>query len=498
MAPGSLRTSLTARLAASFFGVLVLALAGTGVYLDRALRAELDAGDEFELGGKLALLRHHLEESPSIESLIGDPHRFLDVVIGHRDLSLALREASGRVLASAGPHVTAALDAVGPPRPVPDGSEYRSSIVRGPGGEWRLASGWGPVGDAAKTPVEIVLARDVSGRREIVARYRTRILLAVVIAAIGAGILGALLARAGLAPVHALARRAGAISANRLDERLPVAGVPGELRELVDAFNHTLQRIEDSFSRLSQFSADLAHDLRTPLGNLLGEAQVALSRPRSPDEYQAVLASNVEELERIHRTIDGMLFLARADNAQASIEPQAFDAGPEIDRVTEYYEGLAVEAGVSLRRTGEVTLDADPALFRRAVANLVSNAIAHTPRGGEATLALRRGPEGSVEVSMSNPGPGIAPTSLPRVFDRFFRVDGSRLDSAKGSGLGLAIVKSIMELHGGRVEVQSTPGGMTTFRLIFGRRSASDAGTGRERADALWSRASRKTSVARE
>lgn len=486
----SLRTSLTVRLAASFVGVLALALAGTGVYLDGALRAELEAGDERELADKLVTLRQHLSETGSLDSLATDPHRFLDVVVGHRDLSLALRDGSGRVLVSHGSRTAQALGAVGPPQQ-PAGPDEAGSGLRDSDGELRVASAWGRLGNGARTPVEIVLARDVSGRKEIVARYRTRILFGVVIAALSAGLLGALLIRAGVAPVHALARRAGAISASGLDERLPAEKVPLEVRELVDAFNITLQRLEDSFRRLSQFSADLAHDLRTPLGNIMGEAQVALSRPRTPKEYQAVLASNVEELERIQRMIDAMLFLARADNAQASLELQAFDAAAETDRVGEYYEGIAAEAGVALRRSGALTLHADASLFRRALANLVANAIAHTPPGGEVMIGLATRADGSAEIAVSNPGAGIPADLLPRVFDRFFRLDGSRLDSARGSGLGLAIVKSIMELHGGRVEVQSVPGAITTFRLVFRPPPATGPEGGSESAEALRPKAAR-------
>ncbi|HKC42858.1 MAG TPA: heavy metal sensor histidine kinase, partial [Burkholderiales bacterium] len=221
--------------------------------------------------------------------------------------------------------------------------------------------------------------------------------------------------------------------------------------------------------RLSQFSADLAHDLRTPIGNLLGEAQVALSRRRTEGEYQSVLASSVEELERINRMIEGMLFLARTDNVQASLDLQTLDAAAEVDRLIEYYEGPAAEAGVAVRRAGALALQADAALFRRAISNLLANAIAHSTPRGEITVTLHAELDGGGEIAVTNSGPGIPPQALPRVFDRFFRVDASRLDSAKGSGLGLAIVKSIVELHGGGVEAQSEPGALTTFRMFFPR-----------------------------
>jgi two-component system, OmpR family, heavy metal sensor histidine kinase CusS len=477
----TLSRSIAVRLAAGFIVVVLGALAGIGCYLDHALQSELQEADMHGLAGKLAVIRHNLGETRSPEALRAEFQRYAGMSVGYKTLSVALRDASGVILASGGDHVTDALEAAGPPAP---GSPDRTYAVERSDLGLRVLAGEVRLGDAANRVIEAVIALEVTDRRAITARYRAHTVLAVAIAALAAGLLGILVARAGLAPVQALAHRAGSISVSHLDKRLPVEDVPTELRELTDAFNRTLQRLDESFRRLSQFSADLAHDLRTPLGNLLGEAQVALSRPRSVEEYQAVLASSVEELERIHRMIDAMLFLARTDNVQASLNPQAFDAGAEVDRVAEYYEAVAAEAGVRIARAGELTVHADRALFQRAVANLVSNAIAHTPPGGEIRCTLRDGPEGSAEIAVSNPGAGIPPELLGRVFDRFFRCDESRLDSAKGSGLGLAIVKSIMQVHGGRVEAQSEPGKLTVFRLIFGRPTVRAAGSGRDLATA--------------
>ena len=461
--------SIGTRLVVGFIAVTAVVLAGSGFYLDRALEDQLTADDARELAGKLPLLRKNLERSRSLDELREKPHRFMDALVGNENLALALREANGQLIASAGSRVDALLAVAGPPDAAPANGVERTFLAKLQGRRLRVSTDWTRLGDPAETPVNIVIALDVTHRAEIVQRYRMRIVFAVVIAALATGLLGALVARTGLAPLRSLARRAGAISASRLDERLPAAGVPAELRELAGAFNRTLQRLEDSFRRLSQFSADLAHDLRTPIGNLLGEAQVALSRPRTEAEYQSVLASSVEELERINRMIEGMLFLARTDNVQASLDLQTLDAAAEVDRLIEYYEGPAAEAGVAVRRAGALALQADAALFRRAVSNLLANAIAHSTPSGEITVALRAEPDGGGEIAVTNSGPGIPPQALPRVFDRFFRVDASRLDSAKGSGLGLAIVKSIVELHGGGVEAQSEPGELTTFRMFFPR-----------------------------
>jgi two-component system, OmpR family, heavy metal sensor histidine kinase CusS len=468
------RTSIGARLALGFIAVAVTLLAGIGLYLDHALEEQLAADDARELASKLPLLRKNLERTRSLEELRAKPHRFMDAVVGNENLSLSLREVDGRVIASAGAGADAVLKLAGAPEAMPGDRAERTLVAASEGRLLRVLTRWSRLGDAAETPVNIVLALDVTHRADIVRKYRERIVFAVAVAALAAGLLGAFVARTGLAPLRSLARRAGAISASRLDERLPAEGVPAELRELAGAFNRTLQRLEDSFRRLSQFSADLAHDLRTPIGNLLGEAQVALNRPRTAADYEAVIASSVEELERINRMIEGMLFLARSDDVQASLDLRPVNAGAEVDRLIDYYEGLAAEAGVGIRRVGDLTLRADASLFRRAIANLVSNAITHSPPGSEITVALGPAPDGGCEVAVSNPGPGIPPQLLPRVFDRFSRADASRPGSEKGSGLGLAIVKSIVELHGGGIEAQSEPGALTTFRMLFPRRPITE------------------------
>jgi two-component system heavy metal sensor histidine kinase CusS len=199
----------------------------------------------------------------------------------------------------------------------------------------------------------------------------------------------------------------------------------------------------------------------------MGEAQVTLRRARTPAEYQAVLASAVEEYERLNRMIEDMLFLARADNAQAALHRAALEVSAEVDRVAEYYEGWLAERGLVLKLRGKTALWADPELLRRALSNLISNAIAHTPAGGEIEVALAQDRDGSVRIEVSNPGPGIPAQALPHVFDRFFRIDAARAGSEKGSGLGLAIVQSIMRLHGGSAAARSVPGECTTFFLDF-------------------------------
>jgi two-component system heavy metal sensor histidine kinase CusS len=234
-----------------------------------------------------------------------------------------------------------------------------------------------------------------------------------------------------------------------------------------------LDRLQNSFDRLSAFSSDLAHDLRTPVGNLLGEAQVALSRPRSADEYRAVLESAVEEYERLSRMIANMLFLAQVDNDRAALSLGWIALDPALERVIGYFELLAEERGVVLQKTlraaagVERRVWADETMLIRAVSNLVSNALRHAPSGTCIELAAEVGADGRCTIAVSNEGPAIAGEQQARIFERFYRGDVSRHGSATGSGLGLAIVRSIMDLHGGSASVRSAPGERTVFILHF-------------------------------
>jgi two-component system, OmpR family, heavy metal sensor histidine kinase CusS len=254
----------------------------------------------------------------------------------------------------------------------------------------------------------------------------------------------------------------------KLDTRLPSNNVPRELVALIDALNSMLARLELGFQRLSQFTADLAHDLRTPLGNMRGASEVALARPRPIDEYQALLVSNIEECERLSRMVESVLFLARADNPQYMTTAVDFPVRDQLLRVADYFEGIADDVGIAIQVTASGQLHADIDLFRRAVSNLLANALRYTPRGDTVALTAHETSEGMI-VTVANPGTPIPPEHLGRLFDRFYRVDESRSDSSASTGLGLAIVRTIMELHGGNATVESDAAA-TQFHLHFPRR----------------------------
>jgi two-component system heavy metal sensor histidine kinase CusS len=199
----------------------------------------------------------------------------------------------------------------------------------------------------------------------------------------------------------------------------------------------------------------------------MGEVDVALSRSRTAPEYRQVLESSLEECGRLSRIIDSLLFVARAENTEVRIQASWFDATHEIQAVLDFYEALSSEQGVKLEARGQAPLYGDMVLFRRALSNLLGNALRHTPQGGTVLVTIENEAGQWVEVRVKDNGSGIPAEHLPRIFDRFYRVDPARSRHPEGTGLGLAIVKSIMELHGGSITVESEVGKGTTFTLRF-------------------------------
>ena len=312
----------------------------------------------------------------------------------------------------------------------------------------------------------MVVARTASDRMELLSEYRTEVWYAASIGTLLATLLSFFLVRGGLRPLRLMAAQTHAISANRLDTRLDIRSAPKELHDIVESFNAMLDRLHRSFEQLTQFSADLAHDLRTPLNNLMVQTQVALGKQRSIEEYQGLLSSNIEEYERLARMMESMLFLARAENAHVAVKPQMLNVEDELAKIADYFEGIAEEAKVRIVVGGTGEIFADPMLLRRAVGNLISNAIRYTPE--ERIIRVEATDVGNATIlTVSNPGEGIPPDVVGRIFDRFYRADPSRSSASGSSGLGLAIVRSIMTLHGGEAAVKSIQGERTIFSLTF-------------------------------
>lgn len=479
--------SLSLRLALMFALVSVLLLGALGLYLYHALEREIAWRDDQALAGRVERMGALIGDSDSIAALRQRPQLYANM-LGNQDSLLWVLDGAGQPLIEVNP-TRLPVPVLAPAR----GVQLQDSA--GAGG--RDASGarlaWQQVQHEGQ-PLTLVAGRLLAERAQMLAAYRFKLWLALGAGALLAFGLGWAVGLRGLRPVRTLAARAEAIDVQHLHLRLP--GVEQqqvqELAQLGDALNQMLARLEDGFGRLSRFSEDLAHEMRTPLNNLMGQTELALGRPRSSDDYQALLASNLEEYQRLARMIDNMLFLARAEQPDAAVQRQAIDLHTLVAQLCDYFEGMAEERGTTLVNAAHGTLHADPQLLRRALANLVANALRYGAAGSpvqigcalESSAGSDQGsqtdktgktgqtrPKGNggaaVEISVSNQGAAIAPEHLPRLFDRFYRCDPARAEPGDSGGLGLAIVRSIVQLHGGAVRVSSDAASGTRFTLVF-------------------------------
>lgn len=451
--------TLRARLSILFAVSTSLLLVFNGVLLYHGLKTRLDSTSTREMTATLSALQLSLQTMTGLDSVRADRQIWYDHLHGHQNLDIALFDARGAPLVRTNDY-----------RPNAESLAVHAGLapvqVKVEGRPMRFLVAMAPLGGLSGASVRVVVQYDASAEAALLSAYALNVLFASVIGTLVNALLAWWIARFGLRPLARLTARAEQISSSRLAQPLPERDMPGELKELSHAFNRMLTRLHESFTRLTQFSSDLAHDMRTPLTNLLAEAQVALSQPRSADDYRAVVESSVDEFQRLSRLIDSMLFLARTDSAQHRLSLQQVDARSEALRVAGYYESMAADAGVEIVVTGNASFEGDVLLVQRALSNLVSNALTHAPRGSMVELHCAERVH-YAQLSVSDSGAGITEPHLKRIFDRFYRVDPARHNSARGTGLGLAIVKSIMNEHQGECSVESIPHVHTTFSLRF-------------------------------
>ena len=472
--------SLTTRLGVLFALLCAILLATVGVMLCHTLEAELMSRDMAELNVKTAQLKEALGDFESVAALRARSADFFGAIYDNHRQAIVVADHDGQVLlASRDLMIPNALlagfirDGIGEPRQV--------MWARG-NNDWCAVFAWGTLGghsiaSSAAMPVVIAVALNRSSTNLMLDQFYRQLIYMLVGGGLITAAIGFAVAYHGLSPLRKVDATASAITANRLTERLDLTDAPDEVKRLGESFNAMLARLQESFRRLTEFSSDLAHELRTPINNLLGQTHVALSRPRDPREYQDVLESNAEELERLRKMTEDMLFLAKADNPQsvnAQLDWETFDARNELDKVAEYFAVVADDRHVRIMVEGNAMLRADRRLLQRALNNLFGNALQHAPLESVVHVRVQRDDD-EVRISIANSGAGIAAEHLPRIFDRFYRTDPARPDSAESNGLGLAIVQSIMRMHGGRASVASTPGAMTTFMLHFPASRALDA-----------------------
>ncbi|HUX74865.1 MAG TPA: heavy metal sensor histidine kinase [Steroidobacteraceae bacterium] len=325
------------------------------------------------------------------------------------------------------------------------------------------------VGSRGAPPVHLQFALDVTRDEALMTDFRRAMVLSFLLLAPLLALAGRWIAAHGLAPLRRITGAARSITPADLSARLSLTPPwPDELSDLVLVFNAMLARIEEAFTRLSRFSADLAHELRTPLGNLSGELEVCLMRPRVAEDYRAALESGLEECRRLHVLIENLLFVAHAEHAEHALHRERFDVGQACGWVVAQLAPGAAARGIAIRIEGDTQLEADPLLLRQALANLLSNAIRHSADAGEILISQQADADGGVELRVRDQGEGIGAEHIPHLFDRFYQVDAARRRGAgQGTGLGLSIVKTIVDLHGGTIRLESEPGMGTTAILYF-------------------------------
>ena len=459
MRPGLAPRSLSLRLALWFALVSAVLLGAIGVYLYRSLESELAWRDDIALAGRIERMRALVDDSASIEALRRRPQLYANM-LGNRDNALWMLDAHGQLLIDINPGGLSL-----PSLPAAPAIRLTDVAV---GQAARLA--WVDVWQGRRR-FTLVAGKMLAERERMLASYRMTLAAALAGGALLSFVLGWLISQRALLPVRLMAERTAAVDVRRLQQKVAVRLTPvpvqevQELQQLGAALDQMLRRLAEGFIQLSRFSEDLAHEMRTPLHNLMGHTEHALRKRRSGDEYEQLLASNMEEYERLARMIDSMLFLARSEQPASSVIREAIDLAGLCTQLADYFEGVAKERGISVVVHAAGELVADRVLVGRALANLLANALRYGDAGGTVTINTCVNGE-TVSIAVHNTGVPISAAHLPHLFERFYRCDPARSQSGDSGGLGLAIVASIMHMHGGEARAESGDVG-NRFTLSF-------------------------------
>ncbi|MGY2373384.1 heavy metal sensor histidine kinase [Pseudomonas sp. SDO524_S393] len=433
------RLSLASRLALLFAACTAVVSLLAGVLFNRASEAHFVELDQQLLDSKLAALRITLQGVDTLQSFAQREAQLQAELNRQPDLALRI-SADGQRWYDTAPGVTLP-EASGLHRLQNAGTDYR--VYNAP-----------LLPNQPNTP-QLTLMLDITHHQHFLQRMQRLIWFTVGLSALATALLGAWAARSGLRPLRRMGEVAANVSAHSLTQRLPHQHMPAELAELAQTFNAMLGRLDDAFQRLSAFSADIAHELRTPLSNLLTQTQVILTQPRPLEDYREALHSNLEELQWMAQLVNDMLYLAKADHGLLVPRREPLALADEVDALLEFFALLAEDAQVSLVREGTAHTTGDRGMLRRALSNLLDNALRFTPPGGEVRVHMETG----VRLSVENTGEGVPAELLPRLFDRFYRADPARHEgSSEHAGLGLAITQSIVRAHGGRIYCEAGKG----------------------------------------
>ena len=436
------RLSLTSRLALLFAACTAVVSLLAGVLFNHASEAHFIELDQQLLDSKLVVLRSTLQGVDSAQSLAQREAQLRAELNRQPDLALRITAGEQRWFDGA-PTIT-----------LPETPGLHS--LQNTGTDYRVYNA--PLRPEQPDSPHLSLILDITHHQHFLQRMQHLIWLTVGLSALATALLGAWAARSGLRPLRRMGEVAASVSAHSLTQRLPQQHMPVELAELAQAFNAMLGRLDDAFQRLSAFSADIAHELRTPLSNLLTHTQVILTQPRPLEDYREALHSNLEELQWMAQLVNDMLYLAKADHGLLIPKREPLALADEVQALLEFFALLAEDAQISLVHEGNAHTAGDRGMLRRALSNLLDNALRFTPAGGEVRVTMVETAQ-AVTLTVENSGEGIPAEVLPRLFDRFYRADPARHEgSSEHAGLGLAITQSIVRAHGGRIYCESEAG----------------------------------------
>ncbi|MBP7950295.1 MAG: heavy metal sensor histidine kinase [Verrucomicrobiales bacterium] len=470
----SIGTRLMAAITLASAGTLTLA----ACYLDRAMHRGLVHEHEEMLADHLSAVRHAvLDDGPEQQRIRELLHHSIGGTKNEKSYG-RLVSTDGRVIIETPgfPEASPPLHAFPLPSAVDDRNVLIHATTNSSGAPVFLAAARiAPQG--AGSLLTYYMTADAVPEQHFMQAFRLELAGVVILGSLLSAVLSWWIVRRGLRPLHEITRQIESTSADILQSGQSVEPPlisqkwPGELTGVASAFSGLCERLSRSFQQIRQFSDDAAHEIRSPLNNMLGLASLTLQRGRTEEEYRVALESTVEECNRLRRLADGLLFISRADHRKHALSITRFDAAEAVREVVDYHEQLAQEKGISLRQEGAGVLIADRTLFRQALTNLLSNALRHTASGGSITITFTDAADaGGHALTVADTGEGIQPEHLAHVFDRFYRVDSARThdpDAPPQTGLGLAIVKAIMELHGGSAAVESVPGQGARFSLLW-------------------------------
>lgn len=450
------RLSLTTRMSLMFMLAVTAVLTVAGLSFNNLSRHHFIMLDQQALNEKLHSTQRILGELKSIDQFDESKPELQALLGAHRDLTALILDSDGRLIFA-------------DPGPVNVPEEFIST-TKNTVWEWQDQEQMfrGLTAPAMVTgqdkPLTVVLIFDVTQHMSFFETLQRWFWVGLVISALVSAALGWMVALSGVRPIRQVTMVAASMSAKSLKERIPLAPVPKELQQMVSSFNAMLSRLDDAFVRLSNFSADIAHELRTPLSNLMTHTEVVLSRKRGIEDYENNLYSNLDDLKRMSRMIDDMLFLAKSDNGLIKPENKPINLLEVVEKLLEYYRLLADERGIELTVSGAGRVRGDVLMLHRAISNLLSNALRYTPEGGTIRIDIQQ-KNTSTMVTVENPGETIAPEHIEKLFDRFYRADPARREgSPSNAGLGLSITRSIIEAHDGKIWCASS-NGKTAFHV---------------------------------